>query len=321
MKRIKLSLSIALLTAFALPSNAQEIPRYDSRQETLERLFSARSEAALQQAIDEARKAGFSEQSLTEARFLFLIDKQDHRALAAMADELEAKKDTFSLNDSEIFSLEDDWLAIISFTKSLAELEQGNIEGFKKNITEAFWLSPQQASAYTPIIEKTKTAEAMKQLTLDLEQRVLQLNVDDGIALKETLKGKSAALIHFWSPWSEASEASMADFILTARELNKHNIAILHTLIDITIEGRGEGQYIYKLHNKDLPYFWLQDTKNNSLSGTLRVRDTPTVCLLTPEGKVLFNGAPSDPNFWNTVKLIAPELQRPNAQPHQGHNH
>ena len=83
-----------------------------------------------------------------------------------MAPELNEKRDSFDPNHSEVFALKDDWLAIIHYGQALAALEKNNKGDFKKHITEAFWLSPRQAQAFGPHIERLQLEEAMQSVKL-----------------------------------------------------------------------------------------------------------------------------------------------------------
>ena len=67
---------------------------------------------------------------------------------------------------------------------------------------------------------------------------------------------------------------------------------------------------------------WTTDSEKNTLANKLRISSIPTMVIVSPEGKILFNGQPSNINFWDTLKKIAPEFTRPNNQEDQhDHNH
>jgi len=62
---------------------------------------------------------------------------------------------------------------------------------------------------------------------------------------------------------------------------------------------------------------WLIDSQKNSLATLFRITNIPTMVIISPSGKVLFNGHPSDENFWHTLTKIDPKIKRPQKQPHQ----
>ena len=38
--------------------------------------------------------------------------------------------------------------------------------------------------------------------------------------------------------------------------------------------------------------------------------------IISPNGKILFNGNPSNNYFWDTLKKVAPAFKRPNSSEH-----
>ncbi len=84
------------------------------REAALDNLLAEReSPKALKAAIAEARKAGVSEQAILEARFLYHVDHREDEAIAAMLPEFLKQRDGFKLEDSAIFGVKEDWLAVI----------------------------------------------------------------------------------------------------------------------------------------------------------------------------------------------------------------
>jgi hypothetical protein len=61
------------------------------------------------------------------------------------------------------------------------------------------------------------------------------------------------------------------------------------------------------------PGSWLEDAKENPLGRELRIRNLPTMVLVSPEGKVIFNGDPTDDEFWNALKKINAAIERPDS--------
>ncbi|MEX1114552.1 MAG: hypothetical protein WEB53_04840 [Akkermansiaceae bacterium] len=99
-------------TAIAQPDQKQPAPV--SRETALDNLLSERdSDKALEAAIIDARKTGISQQAILEARFLYHVDRREDKAIAAMLPEFLKQRDLFKLEDSEIFGIKEDWLAVV----------------------------------------------------------------------------------------------------------------------------------------------------------------------------------------------------------------
>lgn len=282
------------------------------RDAALEQLLAEReSPAALQRSIDKARKAGVSEQAIFEARFLFLVDCHDDDGIAGLLPDFTRLSATFKIEDSGIFAAREDWLAVGEYIKALAALKQGDKTAFKQHITEAFWLSPQQGAAFAPHIERLRLEEAMRAVRIDFDSRFKTINAEGSQSLKKIIGGNKALLLHFWSPWSDGSEAGMPDFTITARALAASGVAVA----SILPEG---GEKILKDAAgsiKDLgaapPGAWLIDDDGLPLHRRLRVRGFPTMVLVGLDGTILFNGDPTDESLWAALRKIDPEIRRP----------
>jgi len=59
---------------------------------------------------------------------------------------------------------------------------------------------------------------------------------------------------------------------------------------------------------------WLLDSKENPLGRMLRVRTLPTMVLISPDGKILFNGEPADDEFWHALKKVDENIDDRDAE-------
>ena len=312
-------MAIAIITAITLPAVSQtpdEAAKAQLREVTLEGLLSERGPLkTFNKLIESARQAGISEQSILEARFLYHVDKVDDDAIAAMLPEFNKQQKLFKLEDSSIFASEDDWLAVVEYVKAIAALQNGDKAGFKKHITEAFWLGPRQAAAFAPQIERLRHEEAMSAITIDFNTEVALLSGKGQSTLKTLVAGKKALLLHFWSPQSRECETSLPDFAKTSQMLAQHQIAIA----SLTPESTPLAQGIAQPYSQDTSGIWAIDSPTHSLARILRVQNLPTMTLIDPNGKILFSGDPTDEQFWNTLQKVDSTITRPklNEEPDQ----
>lgn len=278
----------------------------------LERLLSERgTPVEFEAAVKMARSLGVSEQAVLEARFLYLVDRRADDQIAAMLPEFLARKDRFQLDESEIFAVREDWLAVVEYVQAIAALKKNDRDGFKKHITEAFWLSPRQGSAFAPHIDRLRLDESMRELKLDRATRLDPLQPGEPAELAALMKERKALLLHFWSPWSRECEESMPDFKVVALKLAKHGIAAASLLVESDPDARQDALKIVATLGATPPGAWLVDREKNSLHRTLRVQNVPTMVLVSPDGSVLFNGHPSEDRLWEALSAIAPDIARP----------
>ena len=233
---------IALLAVFSVASaetkdaaKEPDLPGQRPREVALDNLLSEReSDQALEKVIAAAKEAGIKDQAIIEARFLYHIDRREDAAIAAMLPEFLKQQELFRIEDSAIFSVKEDWLAVTEYVQAIAALKKGDKAAFKTHITEAFWLSPRQASAFAPHIDRLRLEESMSAVKIDFESRFLALGGGDAVSLSSLMKDKKAMILHFWSPVSRECEASMPDFVITAKALGENGIAVVSIIPDST---------------------------------------------------------------------------------------
>lgn len=304
-----MKLFIALLFLGACPCIAQE------NQAILEKIFTLRDPAEFTAAIKQAEAAGVPPQVQLEATFLYHIDHKDNKAIAELSKEFIKYQDQFDPQKSEIFAVEEDWLAVVHYTQAIAALQNNDRDSFKKHITEAFWLSPAQAAAFAPPIEKLRLDEAMAKVTIFPEQKFTNMANAKAISLKEILGEQKAVLLHFWSPWMQ--EGTLKDFAPTASEVSKHGIAVASVLGESTAEIIEDAKQTIKEQVPTTKALWLIDDQTSPVAKALRIQNAPTMVLISREGKVLYHGHPADEGFWKALKILSPEIKRPEAAPEQ----
>jgi len=311
-------LIIAVLVAKA---SALEIGRPDDlleggeaspRDAALERLLSERESAELlNAAIAEAKKNGITEQAILEARFLYHVDRREDDAIAALLPEFMKRRESFRLEDSEIFSVKEDWLAVTEYVQAIAALKKDDKDGFKKHITEAFWLSPRQGAAFASHIDRLRLEEAMKSVKIDFGTKLIALTDGEATPLAAPDDKRKAVLLHFWSPWSRECEAFMPDFVAAAIGLAEKQIGIVSILPEDSPKVIADAREMLKPLGKNPPGAWLIDIKKDPISRRLRVQSVPSMILLDQEGGVLFNGHPADEGLWNALLKVDPSIKRP----------
>jgi hypothetical protein len=284
------------------------------REDALDNLLSERDSAqAFAAVIEAARKTGVTEQAILEARFLYHIDRREDDAIAAMLPEFLKQREVFKIQYSAIFGVKEDWLAVVEYVHAIASLKKGDKDAFKSHITEAFWLSPRQASAFAPHIDRMRLEDAMQAVKIDFETRFVALGGGDAVVLKNLVADRKAMLLHFWSPASKECEASLPDFLITAKALGEKGIAMVSLLPEDSPEILTSAREMIRPLGMNPPGAWLIDQKENPLARELRVQTLPVFVLVSNEGRVLFNGDPADDGLWDALKKIDPQIIRPGA--------
>ena len=317
---MRITPALSLLTLISVTTaEITPAPEHDSlsgspRELALDNLLSERnSKKALDEAIAAARQVGISNQAILEARFLYHVDRREDGDIAAMLPEFVKQRADFKLADSAIFSVKEDWLAVNEYVEAINSLSKGDKDAFKTHITEAFWLSPRQASAFAPHIERMRLDESMRSVKIDFDTQWVTLGGGEAVTLKSLMKDRKAMVIQFWSPTSRECEGSLPDYAITAKALITKGIAMVSLLTEgsatVLTDAR---KMILPLGDKP-PGSWLIDQKDKPLALELRIRTLPTFVLISNEGKILFNGDPTDDGLWEALKKIDPQIIRPDS--------
>lgn len=311
----------------SLYSQSPELPTVEAhpeavnsspREVALDNLLSERgSQKALDAAIAAAKKAGISAQAILEARFLYHVDRREDAKIAEMLPEFLKQNENFKVGDSEIFTMKEDWLAVIEYVKAIVAIQKGDMAEFKSHITEAFWLSPRQAAAFAPQINRMRLENAMRSVKIDFTTRLRPLIPGDPVELDKLLVGKKAMLIHFWSPKNRESVGTMPDFIITAKALEEKGIAVVSLLPDDSPNTLTEARTEIQALGANPPGTWLLDSTEKPFSALLRLQSMPLFVLISNEGKILFNGDPTDDTFWDTLTKVNSSIVRPESPDHE----
>lgn len=309
--------ALAALVSAALLLGASPAPAQsaDDSGEALRRALDAmlaerESDEALQARIDRARELGATRQAVLEARFLYHVDRREDEKLAALLPRFVEQSGRFDLSESEIFALEDDWLAVLEYVRAIDALNREDHAGFKRHITEAFWLSPQQGAAYAGHIEKFRLEQAMRDLRIDFSRPLTPLR-GETVALADIIRDQPGMLLHFFSPWSRESAETLDEFAATARALERAGVPVATIVGETEPEALADTRALLGERAEPVPGAWLKDAAEASLHGRLRVRSAPTMVLVSADGRVLFNGHPAEPGLWDQIRMLAPSFERP----------
>lgn len=296
------------------PPKSGKAPVGTPREVALDNLLAERdSIKELDAAIAAAKKLGIGEQTILEARFLYHVDRREDDAIAAMLPEFLKHNEAFKLEDSAIFSVKEDWLAVVEYVQAIAALKKGDKDAFKSHITEAFWLSPRQASAFAPHIDRMRLEESMRSVRIEFETRLLPLSGGDAVSLKSLMKDKKAMMLHFWSPASRECEATLPDYVATAKALGEKGLAMVSIMPGSPPTILTDAATMLKPLGKNPPGAWLIDQTESPLARELRVKTLPLFVIISNEGRVIFNGDPTDDGLWDALKKIDPRLIRPDS--------
>ncbi|MBL9180489.1 MAG: TlpA family protein disulfide reductase [Verrucomicrobiaceae bacterium] len=274
----------------------------------VQRLFAQdTTEEELLALAREANKAGVPRQQVIEAKLVWGLRHQDTKFLVKILPEVEILAASF---DSASAAMLPDAGAVTSFIAYIKALKAGDARdeaGFKQNILEAIWLNPKQAPVFLQSIEKYRRESKMNALVADLKIP-LTTSLGEATTLHDQLGGKKALLLDFWASWCGPCMNLMPALKKKAGKLSAHGVVVAAMNKDDE-NAESIAERIRKEQNATLP--WLVEPADRPYSKAFEIDSIPRMILLSPEGKVLFNGHPEDPEIWAALKKIDATIEAP----------
>ncbi len=305
-----LLLSLSPLSVHAQAPTADEAAA--GAQALVQRLFTEEmSQEALQELAKEANKAGVPRQNIIEAKLVWGLRHQDTAFLLKILPEIEIMATSFDPAGAAVLKNVEAVKSFISYIKALKAGEAKDEDAFKQNILEAIWLNPQQAPVFTQSIEKFRREAKMAALVVDLKIP-LTTSMGEATTLQDQLGSKKALLLDFWASWCGPCMQLMPALKQKAAALSSHGIVVAamnkdDATADSTAEATAEG--IRQQLNTSMP--WLIEPAERPYTKQLEVESIPRMILISPTGRVLFNGHPEDPALWIALKKIDPAIEPP----------
>ena len=131
----------------------------------------------------------------------------------------------------------------------------------------------------------------MSKVKIPMELR-FQLSNGGHTTLAKLTKGKKAVLLDFWASWCGPCMALMPELKKKAEALGPQGIVVAG------MNTEAEPDTAEKTRkNLEIKFPWLVEPEDAPLSDLLEIDSIPRMILISPEGKVLYNGHPQDPRL------------------------
>ncbi|MEZ5384660.1 MAG: TlpA disulfide reductase family protein [Prosthecobacter sp.] len=292
-----------------LPVHAQSAEEAEADVKALlQRLFSQEiTEEELLGLAKQANKVGLPRQQIIEAKLVWGLRHQDTSFLVKILPEVEILAAAFDPANAAALPDAEAARALTSYIKALKAGEEGNEAGFKEHILEAIWLNSKQAPVFIQAIDKFRLESKMKNMVADLKIP-LTTSMGEATTLSDQLGDGKALLLDFWASWCGPCMNLMPSLKMKAEKLSAHGVVVAAMNKDDE-NAEHIAERIRKEQNATLP--WLVEPADRPYSKAFDIDSIPRMILISPEGKVLFNGHPEDPALWAALKKIDSAIEAP----------
>lgn len=183
--------------------------------------------------------------------------------------------------------------AVCELMDAKEALRKEDSEALEKHVKQAFWLNHGMAEDLGEIIDKYKQMQT--RIMMDTK-----VNRTDGtqVTLAQLAEGQKALYIQVWATWCQPCIALFPALKHRSKALPPQGLPVVAVNFEMGQEGRSGGfpakaKLMRGEHEmQDVP--WLIESDKAPLCGPLEINSVPRAIVLSPEGKVLFNGHPLD---------------------------
>lgn len=163
------------------------------------------------------------------------------------------------------------------------EFDPASMEEFRHEIGHLMGDLVQAAKAKKEIM----MMEKMSKLKVPMDLEVTRSN-GEKTSLASLVKGQKALFVDFWASWCGPCMANMPKLKTMAVDLKKRGV----TVIGMNTEDMATAAQIGK--EQSIAFDWLVEPENRPFSQMLNIDSIPRAIIISPEGKVLYNGHPAD---------------------------
>ncbi len=246
------------------------------------------SEEEFKATLTLATQAGLPEQILMEAKITRYWTKGQFQQLMAILPQIEKDMENWDYSLSEIFTGKNELKGYYHLFRAYEAKVSDASQSFAENAKESFWNYPELGEILSAWIKEVREKEKMANLVMPMDT-VLTTSQGKQTTLSELVTDKKGLLLDFWATWCAPCIALMPELIHKAETLKSQGIVVA----GMNTETEDKAESFRKA--RDINFDWLVEPEGSPFQQLLQIDSIPRMVLVSPQGKVLYNGHPMDP--------------------------
>ena len=258
------------------------------------------AEKSFEEAYAAAKDAGVADAFLIEAQTLNYLSTGNMASLYTNLGKLEGVIDSLEYGADKPFHSARQLIGMVASIRAIQAYEANDIETFEKEAAKSYVNSPEYNEAFglmrlmTEVRQKEVQESAMANLRIPMDMKIASADGEEK-TLTQWLGGNQALLIDFWASWCGPCIQLMPELRAKAEALPDQGVVVMgmNTDADDPVSKAKKTRSDHKMEL--MP--WLLEPESRPLSQMLMINSIPRMILVSPEGKVLYNGHPMDPGL------------------------
>ena len=258
------------------------------------------AEKSFEEAYAAAKDAGVADAFLIEAQTLNYLSTGNMASLYTNLGKLEGVIDSLEYGTDKPFHSARQLIGMVASIRAIQAYEANDIEIFEKEAAKSYVNSPEYNEAFglmrlmTEVRQKEVQESAMANLRIPMDMKIASADGEEK-TLTQWLGGNQALLIDFWASWCGPCIQLMPELRAKAEVLPDQGVVVMgmNTDADDPVSKAKKTRSDHKMEL--MP--WLLEPESRPLSQMLMINSIPRMILVSPEGKVLYNGHPMDPGL------------------------
>lgn len=258
------------------------------------------AEKSFEEAYAAAKDAGVADAFLIEAQTLNYLSTGNMASLYTNLGKLEGVIDSLEYGTDKPFHSARQLIGMVASIRAIQAYEANDIETFEKEAAKSYVNSPEYNEAFglmrlmTEVRQKEVQESAMANLRIPMDMKIASADGEEK-TLTQWLGGNQALLIDFWASWCGPCIQLMPELRAKAEALPDQGVVVMgmNTDADDPVSKAKKTRSDHKMEL--MP--WLLEPESRPLSQMLMINSIPRMILVSPEGKVLYNGHPMDPGL------------------------